>query len=252
MLSGSIVLGTVLLFGAVGAPAVAAPAEAVAPEPIFAEGDCVVYRVADGTEGGASCAGADLTGTRFGEADFRNADLTGATFAGGDVQGAKFTGATLTGADFTGTRIVGADFSGAGILPAGLTLEADGSGTAPVPLDPVLPTGLAVDGCAIAGEPVTSGQAFPIGDSGILCTLSTSFEGAGAATATALVTVQVTASATAPPTEEPLFTPVPVTQGPNAETPNTLMIAGFIGGAVLVAGGIAAFVFANRRPKPRA
>jgi hypothetical protein len=233
-LAGAAVVGSVL--------GVAAPASA---EPVFDEGGCTVLRVADAGPGGAQCAGMDLSGTRFGEGDFRNADLQNTSFVDGDVQGAVFNGANLTGADFTNTRIVGADFTGSSILPGVLDLEADASGMAPVPITPNLPTGLTLDGCSIVATPVGSGEKFPIGTSNILCTLSTSFEG----TATAVMTVNVTASATAPPTEEPLFTPDPSVAAPTAteSTPNWLMIGGFIGGGVLVAGGIAAFVVSNRR-----
>ncbi|MFB2584301.1 pentapeptide repeat-containing protein [Herbiconiux liukaitaii] len=224
---------------------VAAPASA---EPVYDEGGCTVSRMADAGPGGAQCAGMDLSGTRFGEGDFRNADLQNSSFVDGDVQGANFNGANLTGADFTGTRIVGADFTNSSILPGLLELEADASGMAPVPITPNLPTGLTLDGCQIVATPVGSGEMFPIGTSNILCTLSTSFEG----TATAVMTVEVTASATAPPTEEPLFTPDPSAQQPQtttSSTPNWLMIGGFIGGGVLVAGGIAAFVISNRRER---
>ncbi|WP_066040403.1 pentapeptide repeat-containing protein [Herbiconiux solani] len=232
---------------------VAAPAMA---DPVFAEGDCVVYRLTEGGPGGAQCPGADLSGTRFGEGDFRNANLTGATFAGGDVQGAVFQGATLDGADFSGTRIVGADFSGSSILPATLELTADASGTAPVPIDAKLPNGLTLDGCSIAGAPIESGQPFPIGTSNILCTLSTSFSGAGGSTATAVLTAVVTASATATPTATPLFTPVAPTDPATAaaaqgtdSTPNWLMIGGFIGGGLVVVLGIGALVLSNRRTR---
>jgi hypothetical protein len=234
--------------GVVALVVLGGPAAAHA-EPIFTEGGCVVSRLSDGGAEGAQCAGLDLSGTRFGEGDFRGADLTGASFAGGDVQGASFVGATLTGADFTGTRIVGADFSGSGILPAQIDLEADATGTAPVEFAPALPAGLALEGCSIVGEPVAPGQTFPIGSSNVLCTLTTSFAG----TASAVMAVNVTASATAAPTRAPLFTPVPVTQGPGStQEVNGLMVAGFIGGGVLVLGGIAAFVVANRKPGPRA
>ena len=93
------------------------------------------------------------------------------------------------------------------------------------------------------GTPVESGQTFPVGTSNILCTLSTSFEG----TAQAVMAVNVVASPEAPPTQEPLFTPVPEGSGTGGDEPNTLMIGGFIGGGLLVALGIAAFVFSNRR-----
>jgi len=230
-----------------GAAVVMTAGPAQAADPVFSEGGCVIYRIADGGPGGAQCAGVDLTGTRFGEGDFRGADLQGASFADGDVQGAVFAGANLGGADFSGTRVVGADFSGSSILPATQDLIADASGTAPVTYQPSLPGGLNLDGCSIAGTPIDSGQTFPIGTSTILCQLSTSFTG----TASLLMTVNVTASATATPTQTPLFTPEPVTASPSAapaeETPNWLMIGGFIGGGVLVAAGIAAFVVSNRR-----
>ncbi|MGD8194968.1 pentapeptide repeat-containing protein [Herbiconiux sp. P18] len=234
-----------VLFGAAMAGAAASPAMA---DPVYSEGDCVVYRVTEGGPGGAQCSGADLSGTRFGEADFRGANLVSASFAGGDVQGAVFDGANLDGADFSGTRIVGADFTGSSILPAQVDLTADASGTALVPIEPKTPAGLTLDGCSIVGTPIESGQAFPIGTSTILCSLSSSFAG----TATARMTVNITASATATPTATPLFTPAPVESSAAApaaaaETPNWLMIGGFIGGALLVAGGIAAFVVSNRR-----
>lgn len=234
-----------VLLGAVMATAAAAPAMA---DPVFAEGDCVVYRVTEGGPGGAQCGGVDLSGTRFGEGDFRDANLAGASFAGGDVQGAVFTGANLDGADFSGTRIVGADFTGSSILPGQVDLTADASGSAPVPIEPRVPAGLTVDGCSIVGTPIESGQVFPIGTSTILCTISSSFSG----TASARMTVNVVASTTATPTATPLFTPVPVETSAAApavaeETPNWVMIGGFIGGAVLVVAGIVAFVVSSRR-----
>jgi hypothetical protein len=228
---------------------VSAPAAAAAADPVFSEGDCVVYRLADNGPQGAQCAGLDLSGTRFGEGDFRGADLTGTSFVDGDVQGAKFDGANLTGADLSGTRIVGADFTNSSVLPGVVELTADASGTASVPIIPNLPAGLTLDGCSIVGTPVESGQAFPIGTSNLLCSLSTSFEG----TATAVMTVTITASPTASPSAAPLFTPVP-TDGAGASdgsssTPNWVMIGGFIGGGVLVALGIAAFVISNRKTR---
>jgi hypothetical protein len=240
-----IALGLTVFLGA------AAPAAAAA-DPVFSEGDCVVYRLADNGPQGAQCAGLDLSGTRFGEGDFRGADLMGTSFVDGDVQGAKFDGANLTGADLSGTRIVGADFTNSSVLPGVVELTADASGTAAVPITPNLPAGLTLDGCSIVGTPVESGQAFPIGTSNLLCSLSTSFEG----TATAVMTVTVTASPTASPTVAPLFTPVP-TDGAgesgaadgSSSTPNWVMIGGFIGGGVLVALGIAAFVISNRKTR---
>ncbi len=231
-----------------GAAVVVTAGPAMAADPVFSEGDCVIYRVTDGGPGGAQCAGVDLTQTRFGEGDFRNADLQGASFVDGDVQGAVFSGANLGGADFSGTRIVGADFSGSSILPAVQDLTADASGTAAVTIQPNLPAGLNLDGCSIVGTPISSGQTFPVGTSNILCQLSTSFSG----TATLVMTVNVTASVTATPTQTPLFTPEPATATPLAaapaeETPNWLMIGGFIGGGVLVVAGIVAFIVSNRR-----
>ncbi len=246
--SGSVRLLAGLIAGLALVAVGAAPAQAA--DPVFAEGDCVVYRLSDNGPGGAQCAGVDLSGTRFGEGDFRGAVLTGASFAGGDIQGAKFDGATLDGADFTGTRVVGADFTNAGILPGTLDVTADASGQAVVEFAADLPAGLTLDGCSIAGAPVESGQSFPLGTSNILCRFSTTFAGNDPGTAQAVVTVNVTASATATPTSEPLFTPVAPTsaaQGDAGSTPNYLMIGGFIGGGILVALGIVAFVLANRR-----
>jgi LPXTG-motif cell wall-anchored protein len=241
----ALLAGAALVVVPLGSVAFGAAAPASA-EPVYDEGGCTVSRVADAGPGGAQCAGLDLSGPRFGEGDFRGADLQNSSFANGDVQGAVFDGANLAGADFTNTRIVGADFTGSSILPGVMDLEADASGMAAVPITPNLPTGMTLDGCSIVATPVGSGELFPIGTSNILCTLSTSFEG----TATALMTVNVTASATAPPTAEPLFTPDPSAESPQTgteSTPNWLMIGGFIGGGVLVAGGIAAFVISNRR-----
>jgi hypothetical protein len=242
-----LVAGVVVGIGLVGL--VASPAAAA--DPVFTEGDCVVYRMTDNGPGAAQCTGVDLSGTRFGEGDFRDANLIGASFAGGDVQGAVFAGANLQDADFSGTRIVGADFTGSSVLPGTVDLTADASGTAALPITANLPTGLALDGCSIVGAPVESGQTFPIGTSNILCQLSTSFNG----TATAVITVNVTASATATPTATPLFTPEATTSSAtdtatastDAETPNWLMIGGLIGGGVLVILGIVAFVVSNRR-----
>ncbi|MCS5734218.1 pentapeptide repeat-containing protein [Herbiconiux daphne] len=245
----SLVVGVIVGAGLVAV--IASPAAAA--DPVFAEGDCVVYRMPDNGPGGAQCSGVDLSGTRFGEGDFRGANLIGANFAGGDVQGAVFSGANLDGADFSGTRIVGADFSGSSILPATVDLVADASGTAPVQIAPSVPAGLTLNGCSIVGAPVESGQAFPIGTSNILCELATSFNG----TASAVMTVNVTASTTATPTATPLFTPEPVTSAPtdaaaatsDSSTPNWLMIGGFIGGGLLVALGIIAFVVSSRRSR---
>ncbi|MGA1837876.1 pentapeptide repeat-containing protein [Herbiconiux sp. 11R-BC] len=246
-----------VLAGAAAVAIVAGPASAaVVADPVFDEGGCVIYRVTDNGPQGAQCAGVNLTGTRFGEGDFRGANLIGASFAGGDVQGAVFAGANISGADFSGTRIVGADFTGAGIVPATVDVTADASGSAPVAFDVTPPPGLTVDGCSIVGAPVDSGQVFPIGTSNVLCTISSSFKG----TATAVMTVNVVASATATPTATPLFTPEPVTATPvpiadspsGSETPNWLMIGGFVGGGLLVLVGIVAFVVTNRRPKPDA
>ncbi|WP_368499340.1 pentapeptide repeat-containing protein [Herbiconiux sp. A18JL235] len=219
----------------------AAPAAVVA-DPLFDDGACVVLPTTDGGGGGAQCAGVDLSGTRFGEADFRGANLTGASFVDGDVQGAVFTGADLTGADFTGARIVGADFTGSSILPATLQAEADASGTATVAIEPVTPAGLTLDGCTIVGTPVESGQAFPVGTSNMVCTISSSFTG----TATALVAIEVAPPAT-PVTSEPLFTDPPSTPAAGDDDElNVAMVIGFIGGGLLLVLGIAAFVFANR------
>ncbi|GAA2236720.1 pentapeptide repeat-containing protein [Herbiconiux moechotypicola] len=226
-----------------------APVAAASADPLFEEGGCVVLPVSDGGAGGAQCAGVDLSGTRFGEADFTGADLAGASFVDGDVQGAVFTGADLAGADFTGTRIVGADFTGSSILPATLTAEADETGTAPIEIAPAVPTGLTVEGCSIVGTPVESGQSFPVGTSSMLCSISSSFAG----TASALVTIEVTASVSAPATQQPLFTEVPVTGAPVAaeQGPDGLLIGLLIGGGALVALGVVAFVLANRRPRER-
>jgi hypothetical protein len=236
----------------VGFGVAAGAAPAFAADPVFAEGDCVVYRLSDNGPGGAQCAGVDLSGTRFGEGDFRGAALTGANFAGGDIQGAKFDGAVLDGADFTGTRVVGADFTNSSILPGTIDVTADASGQAPVDFTANLPTGLTLDGCSIVGTPVESGQAFPIGTSNILCTLSTTFAGSDPGTAQAVITVNVTASATATPTSEPIFTPEPEAQDAqrdSGDTPNYLMIGGFIGGGLLVVLGVVAFVLSNRKGK---
>lgn len=232
-------VGGVAIVGGVASPAAA--------EPIYDDGVCVVLPTTDGGAGGAQCAGLDLSGTRFGEADFRDANLTGASFVDGDVQGAVFTGADLTGADFTGARIVGADFSGSSILPATIDVEADASGTAAVPIEPTPPAGLTLDGCSIVGTPVESGQTFPVGTSNMVCTISSSFAG----TATSLVSIVVSPSATAPATSEPLFTDEPTESAAaeDGETPNWLMIGGLIGGGLLVLLGIAAFVISNRKPK---
>ncbi|MCS5715263.1 pentapeptide repeat-containing protein [Herbiconiux sp. CPCC 205716] len=229
-----------VLVGAVLAVSAVAPAQA---DPLFAEGDCVVSPISEGGPGGAQCPGVDLSGTRFGEGDFRTANLTGASFAGGDVQGAVFEGAVLDGADFSGTRIVGADFTGSSILPGQLDLEADGSGSAPVPIQAALPAGLTLDGCAIAGTPVESGQPFPIGTSTILCTISSSFPG----TASARLTVNVVASPTATPTQAPLFTPEPAaagTGGPGGA--DWIAIGGWASVAVLVGGAALMIVTAVR------
>lgn len=237
-----------LLAGAALVGVGAAPA--FAADPVFAEGDCVVYRLSDNGPGGAQCAGVDLSGTRFGEGDFRGAVLSGANFAGGDIQGAKFDGAVLDGADFTATRVVGADFTNSSILPGVIDVTADASGQASVDFAANLPTGLTLDGCSIVGTPVESGQAFPIGTSNILCQLSTTFAGNDPGTAQAVITVNVAASPTAPPTSDPIFTAVaetPDAQSGSGETPNPLMIGGFIGGGLLVALGIVAFVLANRK-----
>jgi hypothetical protein len=243
LIGAVLVAGTVLSL----APPPAASAAVVA-DPIYDDGACIVLPISDGGEGGAQCAGADLGGTRFGEADFRNAVLAGASFVDGDVQGAVFSGADLTGADFTGARIVGADFTGSSMLPATITVEADASGTAPVAIEPAAPAGLTVDGCSIVGVPVEAGQTFPIGTSSLLCTISSSFTG----TASALVTVEVVASATATPTSEPLFTDEPAdASDARGDAPDGLLIGLLVGGAVLLVAGIAAFVFANRRPKER-
>ncbi|WP_440711212.1 pentapeptide repeat-containing protein [Herbiconiux sp. YIM B11900] len=242
-------MGAGVLLGALLAVVVAAPASAA--DPVFAEGDCVVYRTTDAGPGGSQCAGVDLSGTRFGEGDFRGANLQGASFVDGDVQGAVFDGADLTGADFTGTRIVSADFTNSSILPGQLTVEADASGSAPVAFTPAPPTGITVDGCSIVDTPVESGQVFPIGTSNMLCTLSTSFDGAGTSTATARVTITVAASATATPTAEaPLFTDEPtIAADATSQTPNYLMIGGFAVGILVVGAGIAALVISNRRSR---
>ncbi len=243
---------SLLLTGLVAAFAVAAAATgawaasparaAVVADPLFDDGACVVLPTTDGGAGGAQCAGLDLSGTRFGEADFRGANLAGASFVDGDVQGAVFTGADLSGADFTGARIVGADFTGSSILPATLQAEADASGTATVAIEPVTPTGLTLDGCTIVGTPVESGQAFPVGTSNMVCTISSSFAG----TATALVAIEVAPPAT-PVTSEPLFTDPPSTPTASDDGElNVAMVVGFIGGGLLLVLGIAAFVFANR------
>lgn len=244
--------GSAAALAAVGAVLFGAAGAAVAADPVFAEGDCVIYRMSDNGPQNAQCAGMDLTGDRFGEGDFRGADLQGASFAGGDVQGAVFTGANLAGADFSEARIVGADFTGSSILPGTVDLVADAGGMAPLPIEVQLPTGLTLDGCSIVNTPIESGQTFPIGTSNILCTFSTAFSGVNPGTGTAVITVHVTASPTATPTSTPLFTPAPVTDSaaPGADAggdePNWLMVGGFIGGGVLVAGGIAAFVVSNR------
>ncbi|SDZ53062.1 pentapeptide repeat-containing protein [Herbiconiux ginsengi] len=243
-LQAGLIVGVVLALVGVGA------APAFAADPVFAEGDCVVYRLSDNGPGGAQCAGVDLSGTRFGEGDFRGAALTGANFAGGDVQGAKFDGAVLDGADFSATRVVGADFTNSSILPGTIDVTADASGQAPVEFAANLPTGLTLDGCSIVGTPVESGQAFPIGTSNIFCQLSTTFAGNDPGTAQAVITVNVTASPTAPATSDPIFTAVaetPDAQSGSGETPNTLMIGGFIGGGLLVVLGIVAFILANRK-----
>jgi len=247
---GRAVAGAGVLLGALLALAAVAPAHA---DPLFAEGDCVISPISDGGAGGAQCAGVDLSGTRFGEGDFRTANLTGASFAGGDVQGALFEGAVLDGADFSGTRIVGADFTGSSILPGQLDLEADASGSAAVPIQAALPAGLTLDGCAIAGTPVESGQPFPIGTSTILCTISSSFEG----TASARLTVNVVASATATPTQEPLFTPEPAAAAPGGPGGGAdwIAIGGWASVAVLIGGAALMVVTAVRgggsRPRPR-
>lgn len=246
---GRAIAGAGVLLGAVLALASVAPAHA---DPLFAEGDCVISPISDGGPGGAQCPGVDLSGTRFGEGDFRTANLTGASFAGGDVQGAVFEGAVLDGADFSGTRIVGADFTGSSILPGQLDLEADASGSAAVPIEAALPPGLTLDGCAIAGTPVESGQAFPIGTSTILCTISSSFQGR----ASARLTVNVTASATATPTTEPLFTPEPAaTGGGSGGGADWIAIGGWASLAVLVGGAALMVVTAVRgggsRRRPR-
>jgi hypothetical protein len=240
-------MGAGVLAGALLAVAVATPA--VAADPVFADGDCVVYRTSDAGPGGSQCAGVDLSGTRFGEGDFRGANLQGASFVGGDVQGAVFDGADLTGADFTGARIVSADFTNSSILPGQLSAEADASGSAAVTFTPAPPAGITVDGCAIVDTPVESGQVFPIGTSNVLCTLSTSFDGAGTSTATARLTITVTASTTATPTAQaPLFTDEPAAAADGtSQTPNYLMIGGFVGGILVLAAGIAALVISNRR-----
>ena len=242
LVTGLVAVFAVTAMAAGGAAASPAQAAVVA-DPLFDDGACVVLPTTDGGSGGAQCAGLDLSGTRFGEADFRGANLTGASFVDGDVQGAVFTGADLTGADFTGARIVGADFTGSSILPATLQAEADASGTAAVAIEPVIPTGLTLDGCTIVGTPVESGQAFPVGTSNMVCTISSSFAG----TATALVAVEVAPPAT-PVTSEPLFTDPPSTPaaGDDDDELNVAMVIGFIGGGLLLVLGIAAFVFANR------
>jgi hypothetical protein len=236
-----------MVSGAAAGPAVAAEfvAAPFVAAPIYDDGVCVVLPTSDGGEGGAQCAGVDLSGTRFGEADFRGANLTGASFIDGDVQGAVFTGADLTGADFTGARIVGADFSGSSMLPATIEVVADASGTAPVPIEPASPAGLTLDGCSIVGAPVESGQAFPVGTSNMVCTVSSSFEG----TASALVSIVVTESPTAPVTDEPLFTDEPsggAAGQAGGEGPDALMTGLLIGGGVLVLLGIAAFALSRR------
>jgi hypothetical protein len=224
-------------------------AAAANADPVYSEGACVISRTVDNGPGGAQCAGADLSGSKLAEANFRDADLTGASFANGDVQGAIFTGANLTGADFSGARVVGADFSGSGIVPASIEVPATSAAGAAVSWDVAPPAGMTVDGCSIVGAPVDPGATFPIGSSGILCTLSTSSD---KGTASAVIKVDVTAQATATPTIAPLFTdtPAPVAAqqtGSTGGTPNWLMIGGFVGGAVVVAGGVAALVVSNRR-----
>lgn len=232
----------------IGAP-VLIGATAANADPVYSEGSCVISRTVDNGPGAAQCAGADLSGEKLAEADFKNADLTGASFVDGDVQGAVFTGANLAGTDFSGARVVGADFSGAGIVPASIDVPATSPDGAAVTWTVSPPAGMTVDGCSIVGAPVDPGATFPIGTSGILCTISTSSD---KGTASAVIVVNVTAQATATPTIAPLFSDTPAAAPSSSSTgsggtPNWLMIGGFVGGAVVVAGGIAALVVSNRR-----
>jgi hypothetical protein len=237
-----------ILAVAVGAFAlVSSSATAANAEVFYDEGGCVVQQVTDGApEGGSQCAGVDFAATSMGQAAFMGANVSGADFSGSKLQAANFTGANIEGADFTDAQVEGADFTDTGILPGTITAEAADANGAAIEFAPVVPTGLTAGDCLIVDVPVVSGTVFPVGDSGMVCRLSSSN-----GTALAVVKIQVTPHPDKPAEPEPLFTDEP-TASESASTRQPTdwgLVAAVGGGAVLVLGlGVAAMIISRRRP----
>lgn len=201
----------------------------------YENGACVINRLSEGpVAGGSQCPSEDLSGEKLGQAALQGANVRDADFTRADLQAASLTGATIEGADFTDAKVNGADFTGAGIVPELVEKEADSAAGAAVTFAPTLPAGLTFSGCAIAGEPVEDGAVFPVGESGVVCALTTSQQGS------ALAVVRITVSqATAAP-EEPLFTDEPASHVRTNESEISWVWYAAGGGLLLV--GIAAFV----------
>jgi hypothetical protein len=227
---------------------VVGPAATAGAEVFYDEGGCVVQQVTDGAPaGGSQCAGVDFGGTSMGQAAFMGANLAGANLSGSKLQAANFTGANIEGADFTDAQVEGADFTDAGILPGTITVEAADASGAPIDFAPVVPAGLTAGDCLIVDVPVVSGTVFPVGDSGMVCTFSSSN-----GTALAVVKIQVTPHPEETEAAVPLFTDEPTAAGTTASTRQPTdwgLIAAVGGGAVVVlALGVAAMIFSRRRP----